>query len=63
MCHIKILEFIKRNIQKHLHWNVVGEWYSQLVWKHHEPLYLFHDQSPGDVTIDSVKHLKSTGMI
>ena len=47
----------------HLHWNVVGEWYSQLVWKHHEPLYLFHDQSPGDVTIDSVKHLKSTGMI
>ena len=47
----------------HLHWNVMGEGYSQLVWKHHEPLYLFHDQSPEDVTIDSVKHLKSIGIL
>ena len=54
---------METKIQMHLHWNVVGEWYSQLVWKHYKPLYLFHDQSPGDVTLDSVKQLKSTGII
>ena len=39
----------------HLHWNVVGEGYSQLVWKHHKHLYLFHDYSPGDVTME-IRH-------